>query len=204
MRLGIDIDGCLANFNSSYIDIIVEVTGVNLFPEGCKDDVAFPTTWNYELDNGYTKEQVKKVWDEIVHNTKFWEKLEAYPDTKETIKELNRLAKKNHDVYFLTHRMGKNAKLQTETWLYNHGMNYPTVLLTGDKGPVLNNLGIKFFVDDKLETVNDIMRQGLDTQHFYLIDRPYNQKNRRPGVKSLPSILAALQAAQLVTVKETV
>lgn len=205
MRLGIDIDGCLADFNTAYGELIVKTTGIDFFPDGWKQDPNFPKTWNWEIDNGYTPEQIKKVWDVIVKNPRFWKKLEPYPETKEVLKELNSLAKKGTDVYFLTHRMGVKAKQQTEEWLYDLGMSYPTVLITGDKCPVLHNLGIRFFIDDKLATMNDVVRKlGVRDNHYYILNRPYNQSGREHGMKAANSILEALRAAALIKGSEII
>lgn len=198
MRLGFDIDGCLADFNSAYGKLLIEVTGVNHFKDGWETDPEFPKTWNWELDAGYTKEQMGMVWDVILKNPKFWLNLEPMPEAKALIKELNKLARKGTDIYFLTHRMGVKAKFQTEEWLYGLGMHYPTVLLTGDKAPILHNLGVKFFVDDKLATMNDIHRQlGSKGNHYYLLNRPHNQVGREHGVRAVNSIVEALQAANV-------
>lgn len=174
---------------------------MNLLPDGWETNPEFPSTWNWELDAGYTKEQVGMVWERAIYPSRdFWAVLPAVEGGAEAVKQLNKLSKNGHDIYFLTHRAGKDAKRQTEDWLRNYGMETPTVLLTGDKVPIILNLGIKFFVDDKLETVNFAHRTIRDLGHgcqIYLKSTPYNQIGREKGLKVATSVIEALKDAEL-------
>lgn len=194
-KLAFDIDGVLADFTSSYGHALIEVTGRNLLPDGWETNPEFPLTWYWERDAGYTKEEEQKTWNEkILSSATFWKKLAPLPDTKDVIKQINRLAREGHDIYFLTHRMGKQAKKQTEEWLYNLGVNYPTVLLSGNKTPLLQALEIDFFVDDKLSTVEDAalhyMKRGKGC--VVLKDAPYNREGRSGNFAVASNALEAL------------
>lgn len=201
MVLGIDIDGVLADFTTAYADLLVEITGSDLLPKGWREGIVnktFPTSWNWDLDAGYTKEQTRQVWERgILTSAKFWRSLQALPGAQDAIKQFNKLSNEGHEVYFMTHRMGKKAKQQTEEWLYDHGMNYPTVLLSGDKTPLLANLGAKFFIDDKVATMNDVLRAGVVGEHLYIINSPWNNEGRERGLKAAHSAVDALQIAGL-------
>lgn len=203
MVLAVDIDGCLADFSTAYGELLVKVTGKDLLPQGWKAQLAegtFPTTWYWEREAGYTKEDESKVWkDYILKQGIFWEDLGAMEGATEVIKQLNKLAKRGQDIYYVTHRMGEKAKYQTEKWLYGLGMDYPTVILSGDKTPLLYGLGVNFFVDDKLETLMDI----CDKMHvspkpwilnggLYLKDAPYNKGTERVGFKRAGSVKEAM------------
>jgi uncharacterized HAD superfamily protein len=197
MRLGIDIDGCLANFNEAFGDALIKTTGRDLLPDGWKTNSEFPTTWNWDLAAGYTPEESKRTWEqEIISSSSFWASLPPYPDTAATLKQLNRLSKR-HDVYFLTHRMGKNCKQQTEEWLAKHGMDRPTVIISGQKLPIIVSLGLNFFIDDKLQTVNEIFRAEVPELALFLKNAPWNQVGREKGLKSILSVEAALREVGL-------
>lgn len=200
MVLGIDVDGVLADFNTSFAEAVIEVTGTDLFPKDWREaikDKTFPTTWNWDLDAGYTKEQSRKTWEQgILTSSKFWKSLAPLPGAVDAIKQFNRMSNEGHEVYFLTHRNGKKAKQQTEEWLYDLGMNYPTVLLTGNKLPVLDNLGVQFFIDDKLATVNEVYRAGV-VKHLYLFNSPWNNEGREKGLSSVHTVEEALRNANL-------
>jgi hypothetical protein len=179
-RLGIDLDGCLANFTDSYAKVITKHTGIH-FP---KASDKWPTVWYWEREAGVTKEQEKQVWGEEILNPlkDFWFKLAPMEGAVEVVRRLNWLGRNGCDVYFLTHRMGDTAKTQTERWLYELGMNFPTVILAGDKAPIIKALGINIFVDDKWETINGLYTQALEEEwkgiNIWLKDTPYNREGR--------------------------
>src|SRR5258706_7339654 len=89
------------------------------------------------------------------------------------------MANLGHEVYFITNRMGIRAKHQTEIWLYSLGMNYPTVIVTGDKLPILRSLGVNFFVDDRYETIMEVAEAKLPLK-LYLRQAPYNYPRAYP------------------------
>ena len=174
----LDIDGCLADFTSAYAAALIAEDGDRL-PEGWQDSPDWPGVWYWEREAGYGKDVEKRVWDEYIlkEDSAFWENLEPMHGAREVLMELNGLVKAGKaETYFVTHRMGDRAKLQTEKWLYNHGCDYPTVFMAGDKIPVLRFLKPDFFIDDKPETVSavadsdSVMRDGL-----FLKMAPYNK-----------------------------
>ena len=200
MVLGIDIDGVLADFNTAYAETLVETTGVDLLPLNWRENIAnksYPTSWNWDIDAGYTKEQIRQTWERAIFtSSKFWKSLPPLPGAIDAIKQFNKLSLDGHEIYFLTHRNGKKAKQQTEEWLYDHGMNYPTVLLSGDKLPILVNLGANFFIDDKLATVNEVYRAKA-LHNVYLLNCPWNNEGREKGLKSVHTVEEALKDAKI-------
>lgn len=181
-RIGCDIDGCLADFNQAFINLIVKETGVDLFPPRPFD---IPT-WHYPQLYGYTnKDHLNKVWDIIGESETFWQTLQPYPETLEAIMQLYGRILAGDDVYFITTRPSKNnpsAKHQTERWLMNQTIGqlsvwadfYPTVLVTGDKGPIAKALNLTHFIDDKKENCIDVALASTSTK-IYLLDRPWNR-----------------------------
>ncbi len=209
MKLGIDIDGCLANFAEKYAHLIIEVTEKNHFPVGWRVSEDFPPCWDFDTAAGYTNKELAKVWDVIKRSTTFWEKLLPLDGAPETIKQFNRLAKAGYDIYFLTNRIGTKVKMQTEKWLYHCGLDYPTVLLAADKEPLIRALGIEAFIDDKPDTIMDLVQAVTKNRedakvgkakeeykcwdHIYLKDAPYNRKDGQFGVKVVKSVRGMLE-----------
>lgn len=134
MRIGFDIDGVLADFNTSFIALIPEVTGRNLFPAGY-----WPQTWDYPQALGYTKEEVSAVWEVIKQGGTFWNELPPLPDIYVLRDWLCSppINSEYHEFYFITSRMGKSVKLQTEDWLDSY-IDAPgnTVLISSEKGAI--------------------------------------------------------------------
>lgn len=112
MRVGFDLDGCLCDFSSAFIDRTVAVTGVDNFPPRPFD---IPC-WDYAEHFGYTPEQIEKVWADIAADSLFWMSLSPLAGEQNTVQRIKSLTPE-HDVYFITARPGRRAKLQSEIWL---------------------------------------------------------------------------------------
>lgn len=173
MRIGVDVDGVLADFNSSFINLVIAETGVDLFPKRPFD---IPT-WNYPEYYGYTAQQTSDVWEKIKRDPYFWSLLPGYPLTRASLEYLNwRQSECRDDVYFITARPGQTAKQQTEFWLRESGAVNPTVLISDKKGACAVALELNCYIDDRLENANDVAREGVRT---FLMDRPWN---KTPGL----------------------
>lgn len=173
MRIGIDVDGVLANFVVSYRRLIVTMTGRNLFQPG--DDVN-PPVWDWEKLRGYTDEEIKPVWAHIMTSPDFWVHLTALPGATALAQRIARL-ENDHDLYFVTARVGDGAKWQTEVWLNTMiPVQLPTVLLSKDKGAICKALNIDLYIDDNLPNVQGVVEQSPKTR-TYLLDYAYNQED---------------------------
>lgn len=184
MKVGMDIDGVLADFNAHYIKLICRCTGRDLFPPGYE-----PLCWEYPESLGYAKAEIGLVWDDIKASGSFWTSLPNYPDTTEIMTKLFNLRDKGHDIYFITTRVGYHCKLQTERWLYQRWGVAPTVLISKSKGMVAAGLELDMFVDDKPENCIDIVKH-MGPNHTYLLDRPWNQDFDH---KYIPRIKSAME-----------
>lgn len=176
MRIGIDVDGVLADFNSSFINRVIDVTGRDLFPARPFDI----TTWNYPEFYGYTPEENTAVWQGIETDRTFWEYLGPYATTNEFLLTLHDRHKySGDDLYFITSRPGMDAKQQTEQWLKNYwpvaAMPIPTVLISSQKGRCVQALKIDTYVDDRDANVIDVKAHAPSCRTF-LLDRPWNRQ----------------------------
>lgn len=155
----------------------------------------FPPVWQWDRAMGITPEEEKYTWErDILNSSNFWKNLDPYPNTKPAIRWLNRLTYSGNEVYFITNRPGTKAKLQTEKWLYNLGMNYPTVIVTGDKLPFLKALKADFFIDDKPDTILEVAEANLPDLRLYVRTWAYNKDVEfPPNVRRTPDLLSALQ-----------
>lgn len=172
LRAGFDVDGILADFNAAYIALCIETSGRDLFPARPFDIV----TWNYPESYGYTAEEVSRVWEVIKADTTFWFELEPYAGVVKFRKALANLLSNGHDVYFITSRPGENAKTQTEAWLWRHlaMLEWPTVLISSDKGACARALKLTHYIDDRNENLADVVAYS-PTTHTYRMQQPWNQ-----------------------------
>ena len=171
MKIGIDCDGVLANFNHAFVELTVRVLGKDLYPGPAGTFDIF--TWNYPEFFGYTSSDVTKVWDHLKSDPDFWLNIPAYKNTKQAMKVLANLQQSNNDIYFITNRMGVNAKRQTEKWLDRFDMMPTTVLLSKEKGFCATALALDAYIDDKWENCVDVAMQN-DTIKVFCMDQPWN------------------------------
>lgn len=172
--IGCDVDGVLADFNTSY--------GMRMFSRFGTDvpsynRASFPSSWHWEREVGLTQSQEDEIWKEdILTSGEFWLNLPRYPWTKTTVTRLSELT---HPVYFITSRSGKECKKQTEEWLWGCQKQetwVPTVCVVQShklKIDVINGLSITHYIDDRLDTME--LLAGNTKAKLYLFDQPWNR-----------------------------
>lgn len=183
MRIGIDIDGVLADFNTGFIERAIAVTGKDLFPARPFD---IPE-WNYPEHYGYSDAEISAIWENIAADSTFWLKLPPYPNAMGVLERLRVLTDMGHDIYFITSRPGVVSKRQSEIWLGTHGGDFlqtPTVLISGKKGASASALDLHAYIDDRYENVVDVSRErwvktdenpvGASKTLVFLVNQPWN------------------------------
>lgn len=170
LRVGLDIDGVLANFNAPFIELIHKFSGVQL----PKASSTYPNRWNYEEDAGMTKSRSNEMWEYIKQSEDFWETIPPYSYTNDVL--LGFLDLESYEdvaVYFVTNRMGRKVKQQTEAWLVDNGYVAPTVIIARNKGLVAEALNLTHYIDDKPENCVDVVKHSPRTK-IYMLAQPWN------------------------------
>ena len=168
LKIGIDVDGVIADFYTGYETLTIETAGIDLFGAR-RYPLEEPPTWNWPEFYGYTAETMREVWNRIKNSRDFWYRLGALAD----VEAARRLFQTGADVYFITARPGLKAKRQTEAWLALYGMPGATVLLSERKMLCCRALDLDVYIDDKSENIENIDAVTPDT-YGYLISRRYN------------------------------
>lgn len=184
MIIGVDIDGVLADFNGSFIERVIQVTGEDKFPPRPFD---IPL-WNYPEHYGYTAEENSAVWENIKSDRTFWRTLEPYPDARAALAYLDEVTR-HDDLYFVTARPGVAAKIQTEYWLTTHGYEYPTVLIASDKASIAQALKFDVYIDDRWENCEAVRTRSR--AKVFLMSRPWNYDapNQEYGIVRTNSVI---------------
>lgn len=167
--IGVDVDGIVANFEAGYAPLLTQTTGIE-FPR--LGEAGWPDTWFWERAAGVTKEQESVAWDQIKASNDFWFNLPAHAGAQAFLDELAHYSI-NHDVYFITSRVGKHVKYQTESWLAYHGFEEATVLISSEKGLCCRALKVTHYIDDKNENCAQVVDQSPSTL-CYMLAKPYN------------------------------
>ena len=131
LRLGIDLDGVLADFDTA-------------FESACREIVGAPATGGDAFSMGdVASADMKRAWRVVLAKPNFWSTLAPYePDE---IKRLYRRSRsRKWEVFFLTKRpgtKGDTVQFQTQWWLESHGFYLPAVMtVKGSRGEVANAL----------------------------------------------------------------
>jgi hypothetical protein len=164
-----DIDGCLANFNSAFMDLLVDVNGPPKAPLKLE-------CWHWpQQECGYTQEQVDKAWDEV--DDAWWKALDPLPGAIKALDRIWWLEKEGLITpYFVTGRLPWARKASCD-WLEEHGaLRYPQVICTSNKSLIAAALGDKVAaVEDKPSIIGKYRSVSTKVDKLYVVDYPYNR-----------------------------
>jgi hypothetical protein len=164
LRLGIDLDGTVADLSAKYHEFEDAIFGEHL-----DDETAEQTEMSEELTDKEKLMAAKAatvrrdtVWRAIRSVENFWETLEPIePGALRAVYEATIASK--WEVFFVTQRpttAGDSVQLQSQRWLIANGFESPSVLtLTGSRGKAAHSLELDFLIDDLpkncIDTISD-------------------------------------------------
>jgi 5'(3')-deoxyribonucleotidase len=186
MIYGIDMDGVVADYQTGFNRVLYKVTGRTVPMEH--------KSWDWPLDYGYTKEEIKATEQAIHESSTFWRELPSYPETDTVMFWLRKRWVEGDDIYFLTSRKGVAAKDQSVEWLdqfnayVGGGVPNPTVIVSKKKGLICKALDVDYFLDDKPSFCIDVALESPRTA-CYLLDRPWNQGFEDQHVTRVKSVV---------------
>ena len=189
IRLALDLDGVVFDFNTHFIDLSRKMCRANECPDA---DDTFPDEWNYMLKY-VSKSENRRMWDHIIKESPdFWATCPTYDHSDELLVTAQCDADK---LYFLTSRCGPKVQKQTVEALK---LAAPGLTLSGGvipvtspehKIPIINALHITHFVDDKPETIREAWEKCPNTE-IAIWDQPWNRQwgAFAPGLKRLHNV----------------
>jgi len=141
LRIGIDIDGVLADFRTAFRAAAVH---------SLRRDV--DSRQEPEL-TPLSDADVRRVWDYIAKARNWWMDLQPYEPVE--IARLYSLTRANGwEVFFMTKRPpsgGDSVQFQTQSWIERYGFYLPAVMtVPGSRGEVANGLRLDLVLDDQL------------------------------------------------------
>lgn len=190
MKLGVDLDGVLANFAQEYRRVGRLLTGK---PATDVD----PVDWDGS-NYGWTPQNIEEIWKHIADRLNFWLSLGVLPGTVRVFEAVMR-----HDVTFITNRAksrGASVRHQSAYWLHRaFGMDFPQVIVAANKGEVVKALGIEAFIDDNIDNVRDVKTKNPECRVF-LMDASHNRNfdNEKHGIERIESFDAFLRRVEEV------
>ena len=143
LRIGVDIDGVLADFRSAFHAAAVRVLRREIDTPNDSPPSAGPLA----------PAEVRRVWEYIGKTQNWWMEVEPYePEQIARLYSLTRAA--GWEVFFMTKRppsAGDSVQFQTQWWIERFGFYLPAVLtVLGSRGDIANGLRLDLVLDDQL------------------------------------------------------
>jgi 5'(3')-deoxyribonucleotidase len=161
MRLGIDLDGVVADFNAGWIKLHRQEFGSDLQPE-------MVTSWDgLHTVAGFA--DMRSFWSWARGNDdrpSIFRHLEAYPEALDTLRRLDRAG---HDIVIVTTKPAW-ARSDTLRWLADHDMPTNEVHITFEKYTV----DCDVYLDDSPEVVPTLVRHRPEALVCRFV-RPWNR-----------------------------
>lgn len=167
MRIGIDIDGVIADFVPSFLEFYNEKHGINI---KVKDILHY----DIHIAMGIDEKQLWKLMGEY-WKTRYFNNIKPIKNSKKIINIL----KQDHELFIVTARIPPLFEY-TEKWLKQYFSNcFTEIFYTGDfnqkgelKSDVCKKHKIDILVEDSLKISNQCAEQGIKV---LLFDQSWNQ-----------------------------
>ena len=196
-KIGIDLDGVLADFSNGFSNLIRKYYGIAENPI-VKSGSEMITHWDwYHWYPNFTKDKSSFLWNLIGREeSNFWYNLPTTDEAKDL--NLQDLSRKNY-LFFITNRPENkvvsgddfiSVQSESSNWIYRHIRLYssPNVIVAADKGPIIKALDLDYYIDDKYENCKDAYNYSPKTK-VYMPKMGHNQREDLEGITVIDSIL---------------
>ena len=156
MRIGIDIDGVLTDFEKWQLEV-----GSKFFIKYSKNIVE-PNGYDSDTVFNVTKEMDSEFWHDYLYD---YAKNE--PARKFAGEVIDKLKNKGYEIYIITARyltnrndvLGDEMRNIVINWLKENNINYDKIIFSPeDKLEICKENNISIMIDDRVENINDISK----------------------------------------------
>jgi len=179
MKIGIDIDGIIADFVSSFLPYLNKY---------CKCKVEDIVSYDFEKNIDISHENIEKLWKEVESN-KIYSDLSLVKNSKMA---LEILARENR-IYLISSRKKESHK-DTLTWLRRNKIPFDRLILTnGLKDKISSMKKCDIVIEDSLEVARILEAQGIPV---LLFEYPWSRigkkikfvKNWKQAIKQIKAL----------------
>jgi hypothetical protein len=189
LRLGVDVDGVVADFRSAFRALAERE--LDRSPEDVEGELA--------------KADVEKLWKVVAATFNWWLDVPPY-EPEQIVRLYDEARRRRWEVFFVTSRppsAGDSVQLQTQVWLEKQGFYLPAVLTTpaGARGELARSLRLDLAIDDRM--VNCVEIISASNSKAVLIARGDDEARLRQaaearGVGVVTSLAQGLDAIERV------
>ena len=172
MRIGIDIDNCISNFDDVLLEEYLK-HDKELRNTGIINDKPYHITvgmfdWSEEENDEFYYNNIQRIAMS----------LKPLNNAKEVI---DKLKADGNEIYIITSRDNGeyiNPEKMTREWLEKYDIYFDKLILTGrhEKGPVCKENNIDIMIEDSIKNCEDIENNGVKC---YIMDTRYNKHETR-------------------------
>jgi len=157
IKIGIDVDGVLADAMSAFLPRIKSDYGL---------DVMIEDIVQYDFEK--CTPVSKTMMDCIYSDPDFFYSLKPLPDAVAATQYL-RMA--GFEIFIITSRIPEMVGVTTD-WLEAHRFEFDSVVISNDKAHYASFVGLNYFIEDRYKTAMQLSEHC----RVFLIDYPWNQR----------------------------
>lgn len=128
----------------------------------------------------------------------FWDSLRPVRG----VDQFSLLPLEQHKLFFITARMptvGAPVEAQTARWIRRHlSIEFPTVLVTSDKGPLAKALQLDYFIDDRDKNIREVFCATECQCQCFVKNASHNQDFRWSRVADINDFATQIQHQEKV------
>ena len=209
LRIGIDLDGVVADFASAFHDVEHRLFGPDseMRPDPPEQEEAIQSARESAARETSQESRLASLRDSRRRRDAIWRVIEATENFWETLDPIDPSAvarihaamlEHQWEVFFITQRprtAGDTVQRQSQRWLVGQGFDLPSVLVIGgSRGAAAGALRLDYHVDDSPQNCLDVI---ADSRARALLIVPGEdgmavESARKLGIGTAPSIGAAL------------
>lgn len=197
LRLGVDLDGTLADLSSSYREIRQRFGPVKLEEAAGADEAGEESLKEVRAEG----QRNDLVWQQIQQTTDFWlglEEIEA--GAVELLYDMS--TRLGWEVFFVTQRpqtAGRTVQAQTQEWLKARGFASPSVLtLRGSRGRAAAALDLDYLIDDQPKNCIDVIADSR-CKPILIVRRDSSDLTRAAERLNVPVVRTFAQALREIS-----